>query len=74
MTPKRDETGKVTVGLTSSEVKKLQAAWPVLEQLAYHTRDTSFYNVNNAPIVEAAKTVEAILENILESLLGKEIK
>ncbi len=64
MTPKRDETGKVNVDLTSSEVKKLQAVWPVLEQLAYHTRGGKFNQVTNNQICDAAKTVNDILDSL----------
>lgn len=57
MIPKKDAKGVVSIELTTSEEKKLLAAYSVLDQLAYHTRGTKFRGVANNQICDAANTV-----------------
>jgi hypothetical protein len=61
MKPSRDRSGVVTVKLTETEIKKLQGAWPVLEQLAYHLRQSGKFNgVDVREIGQTAAMIAAL--------------
>lgn len=62
MIPRKDSKGVVTVELTETEIKRVKACWPVVEQLAYHFRNGGECNgVDGKELAAAATTIASIV-------------